>query len=99
MSARDPARQAAAMMGRMREDLRLEPLSVAHLPHVMTWVNDREVMQYFATRQQDISEVQEAAYIATLTASRTDRAYSMFDGDVYVGQCSVNQIYWPARNG
>ncbi|MBS1124983.1 MAG: hypothetical protein H6Q90_7211, partial [Deltaproteobacteria bacterium] len=26
--------------------LRLVPLSVDHLPHVMTWVNDREVMQY-----------------------------------------------------
>jgi diamine N-acetyltransferase len=83
----------------MREDLRLELLSLAHLPHVMTWVNDREVMQYFATRQQDITEEQEAAYLATLIRSPTDRAYSMFDGDAYVGQCSINQIYWPARNG
>src|SRR4051812_39156457 len=83
----------------MRADLRLEPLSVEHLPHVMTWVNDREVMQYFATRQQDISAEQERGYLESLIASKTDQAYSIFDGNAYVGQCSINQIYWPARNG
>src|SRR3984885_2273837 len=80
-------------------DVRLVPLSVDHLPHVMTWVNDREVMQYFATRQEPIGEAEERAYIASLTASATDRAYSVFAGDDYAGQCSINQIYWPARNG
>ena len=83
----------------MQPGLRLEPLAVDHLPHVMTWVNDREVMQYFATRQQDIPEEQERQYLAALVASSTDRAYSMFDGETYVGQCSINQIYWPARSG
>src|SRR5688572_15296507 len=94
-----PTRGGRGRDNAMRNDLRLETLSVSHLPHVMTWVNDREVMQYFATRQQDISEAQEAAYLAQLVASANDRAYSMFDGDTYVGQCSINQIYWPARNG
>src|SRR5262249_36979579 len=28
-----------------------------------------------------------------------DRAYSIFAGDCYLGQCSLNAIYWPARNG
>jgi RimJ/RimL family protein N-acetyltransferase len=79
--------------------IRLEPLSSAHVPHVMTWVNDREVMQYFANRQTDITEEEEGAYLVRLVASRTDRAFSIFSGDEYVGQCSVNQIYWPAKNG
>jgi RimJ/RimL family protein N-acetyltransferase len=65
----------------------------------MTWVNDREVMQYFATRQEVIGEEQERTYLALLIGSPNDRAYSMFDGDAYVGQCSINQIYWPARSG
>ena len=56
-------------------------------------------MQYFATRQQDISEEQERAYLAALIASPNDRAYSIFDGETYAGQCSINQIYWPARSG
>jgi diamine N-acetyltransferase len=77
----------------------LVPLEPSHLPHVMTWVNDHEVMQYFANRQSDITEEEEARYIAGLVASKTDRVWSIFDGDAYVGQCSVNQIYWPARNG
>jgi diamine N-acetyltransferase len=80
-------------------DMRLEPLALDHVPHVMTWVNDREVMQYFANRQSDITEQEERGYVASLIASRNDRAYSIFDGAEYVGQCSVNQIYWPARNG
>ena len=86
--------------------MRLEPLSLAHLPHVMTWVNDREVMHYFANRQQDISEEEESAYLATLVSSKTDRVYSVFEGPPgsppevapYIGQVSLNQIYWPARN-
>ncbi len=77
----------------------LVPLDPSHLSHVMTWVNDHEVLQYFANRQTDITEEEEARYIAGLVASRTDRVWSIFDGDAYVGQCSVNQIYWPARNG
>src|SRR5262245_35272859 len=79
--------------------LRFEPLSLAHLGEVMTWVNDREVMQYFANRQTDISEQEERGYLASVIASRNDRAWSVFDGESYVGQVSINQIYWPARNG
>lgn len=80
-------------------EVRLEPLRVEHLPLVMTWVNDREVMQYFANRQVAISEDEERPYLERLIASKTDRAYSIFAGSDYVGQCSINQIYWPARNG
>lgn len=80
--------------------MRLEPLCLEHLDHVMTWVNDPEVMGYFANRQEPITEEEEARYIESLVASRTDRAFSAFDhAGEYVGQCSVNQIYWPARNG
>jgi RimJ/RimL family protein N-acetyltransferase len=85
--------------------VRLVPLAVEHLPLVMTWVNDREVMQYFALRQRRIDELEEREYLARLVASPTDRAFSVFAGEgpddesAYVGQVSINQIYWPARNG
>lgn len=80
--------------------IHLVPLATSHLPHVMTWVNDREVMQYFAQRQEHISEVDELAYLERLVTSKTDRAFSVFDENAeYVGQVSINQIYWPARNG
>jgi RimJ/RimL family protein N-acetyltransferase len=80
--------------------VRLVPLAVDHLPHVMTWVNDRDVMQYFAQRQESISEDEEKKYLESLVTSKTDRAFSIFgEYNEYVGQCSINQIYWPARNG
>jgi RimJ/RimL family protein N-acetyltransferase len=84
-----------------RANIKLEALSVDHLRDVMTWVNDREVMQYFAARQTEISEAEERAYIESLSSSANDRAFSIFDADEggYVGQCSINKIYWPARNG
>jgi diamine N-acetyltransferase len=80
-------------------NLRFVPLSVDHLGDVMTWVNDREVMQYFANRQTEITAEEERRYLESLIASRNDSAWSVYDGDDYVGQTSINQIYWPARNG
>jgi RimJ/RimL family protein N-acetyltransferase len=79
-------------------DLHLEPLSESHLPLVMQWVNDREVMQYFASHQSTITEEAEREYIRSLLASGNDCVYSIFDGDTYVGQCSLNAIYRPARH-
>jgi diamine N-acetyltransferase len=91
--------------------LHLVPLHESHLDHVMTWVNDHEVMAYFAARQKDITREEEAAYLKTLIASKNDRAFSIFATDrklfagddlnpgTYVGQCSINQIHWPSKNG
>jgi diamine N-acetyltransferase len=79
--------------------LTLVPTTLEHVPHVMTWVNDRDVMQYFALRQEKIEEDEERRYLASILQSKNDRLFSAFDGDEYVGQCSINQIYWPARNG
>ena len=77
----------------------LRPLSKDDIDHVMTWVNDREVMQYFANRQNSITREEEEAYLETITASKTDRVFSIFNDGEYVGQCSINQLYWPAKNG
>lgn len=79
--------------------LRLIPLSVDHVPLVMSWVNDREVTQYFANLQAAVTEEEERRFVAALVASEEDRAFSIFDGEDYLGQCSINKIYWPARNG
>lgn len=77
----------------------LVPLHIDHLRHIMLWVNDPEVMGYFADHQKPVDKWEEAAYIEKITRSTTDMVWSVFDGDMYLGQCSINQIYWPARNG
>jgi len=78
--------------------LRLEPLSLDHLDGVMTWVNDPEVTFYFATLGH-VTREQESAYIQKLIDSKSDIIYSIFEGDEYLGQIGISQIYWPARNG
>ncbi|MBX3230396.1 MAG: GNAT family N-acetyltransferase [Labilithrix sp.] len=55
--------------------LRLVPTTLDHVPHVMTWVNDREVMQYFALRQEHISEDEERAFLTKLLAARNGRVF------------------------
>src|SRR5262249_49168272 len=96
-SRRRPTRRSSTATTRWTERpmlRRLEPLSTAHLAGVMTWVNDRDVMQYFANRQTPIAEDEERAYLKELLGSKADRAWSIFWSDEYVGQCSINQIYW-----
>jgi RimJ/RimL family protein N-acetyltransferase len=78
--------------------LRLEPLSVDHLDHVMRWVNDPEVTFYFAELNQQITREQERAYLERLVASDSDRTWSIFEGGEYLGQIGLAKIYWPARN-
>lgn len=55
--------------------IRLEPLTLEHLPHVMTWANDPEVMGYFATHQDPISEEAEREYLTKILSSSTDRVW------------------------
>lgn len=87
-------------MARELPKICLVPLTEDHIGHVMTWVNDPEVMGHFAAHQNRISFTEELMYIRTLHKSTTDLVYSVFDavtGD-YVGQCSLNQIHWPSDN-
>ena len=91
----------------------LKPLSVDDAGDALTWVNDPEVTQYFANLQKKISLAEEQEYILRLNQSKNDKAWSIFDKDCqlfnaeepkswrdeYIGQCSINQIYWPAKNG
>jgi len=81
--------------------IRLEPLALEHVPFIMEWVNDQAVMGMFAGRQTTISEQEEVKYVEAMIASKNDFVFSVFDADTneYVGQCSINSIYWPASNG
>lgn len=79
----------------------LRPLHMDHIGHVMEWVNDPEVMGYFAGCQNRISFDEERMYMESLINSNKDSVSSAFDAETgeYVGQCSINQIHWPSENG
>lgn len=67
--------------------------------HIMGWVNDPEVLAKFANFKPVTLE-EEIVYLEKLLASKYDKTYSVFsDKDEYVGQVSLNKIYWPSRNG
>lgn len=77
----------------------LAPLSKDHIDHVMDWVNDPEVNQFFASMKKQHTREEELAYIESLINSKTDRVYSVFDRDEYIGQVSINQIHWQSGEG
>jgi diamine N-acetyltransferase len=79
--------------------LHLEPLSLAHLDGIMTWVNDPAVTFYFARLGATISREEERIMVERLMASETDHIFSIFEGETYLGQIGISKIYWPAKNG
>ena len=79
-------------------NIRLEPLAVEHIDGIMTWINDPEVTFYFARLGQTISRSDETKIVRGLIESKTDRIFSIFEGESYVGQIGLSQIYWPAKN-
>lgn len=88
-------------MSRPLPPIRLRPTTLDDLPQIMRWVNDPKVMGYFAGHQELITEEQERAFLTKLLASPTDLVWTVEDPETgeYIGQCSINQIYWLARNG
>lgn len=81
------------------DNFHLVTLNTSHLHHIMGWVNDPEVMGYFAGHQNRIGELEELQYIQNLITSKNDMVFSAFDGDTYVGQVAINQIHWPSDIG
>ena len=78
-----------------------EPLTAGHIDHVMTWVNDPEVIRNFQHFGRDFTRDEELAYIERMAVSRTDRLFSFFDAEsgAYVGQGGLNQISWENKLG
>ena len=79
-------------------NIELRPTTLADLPDIMGWVNDPDITHYFAS-MGNITPEQEEEYLKKMLASKTDRLFSIFVDEEYAGQCSINQIYWPAKNG
>jgi len=85
----------------MKNELRLQPIRAADVDHVMTWVNDSEVIKNFQHFGRRFTRKEELAFIRKLLKDGTNATFSIFrrkDG-VYVGQCAINQISWENRLG
>jgi RimJ/RimL family protein N-acetyltransferase len=77
-------------------DVVLRPLSVDDVDHVMTWVNDKDVVGNLAVfAGAPITRAQELAWIERVAASAEDRVFSIFAADDgrYLGQVGLHQIF------
>lgn len=68
------------------------------LKDIMRWVNDKEVMFFFANVKGRIKQAEEIEFLKSIIYSANDIVYSirLKDG-TYIGQVSINKIDWVAK--
>ncbi len=78
----------------------MKPLSADHLDHVMTWINDPDIVKNFQHFDKQFTREDELGFIKKLIASDSNRVFSVFDEENnYVGQVGLNQISWENKLG
>jgi len=77
---------------------KIRPLVMEDLDHMMTWVNDDEIVGNFANFTRPISRDQERQYLERIIDSKTDKAFAIEAEDgSYLGNIGVYDIHWPSR--
>ena len=77
----------------------LRPLEMSDLDNMMTWVNNLEVVGYFANMNHNISREEEERFLENILQSPKDIMYAIeTEEGEYLGNSGLNQIYWPSRN-
>jgi RimJ/RimL family protein N-acetyltransferase len=82
--------------------IRLVPLDVSHVDHIMGWVNDPEIVGNLAAFSgKPLTRDDELRWIERVSASSEDVVFSIFaaDDDRYLGQCGLHQIFRRSQVG
>lgn len=85
-----------------RGRVELRPVSEDDVDHILSWVNDPEIVGHIAAFSgEPFTREQELAYIRSMQSSSADRLYSVFrpDDGAYLGQVGLHQIHWRSRVG
>jgi RimJ/RimL family protein N-acetyltransferase len=80
----------------------LRPLAESDVDHIMTWVNDPEVVGNLAAfAGQPLTRADELAWIRRTLASPADVVFSVLDADGarYLGQIGIHQIHARSKVG
>ena len=86
-----------------RSLVELLPLAREHVDHIMTWVNDKEIVGNLAAFSgKPFTRDDELAYIEKMLVSKEDRVFSVFTPKTsgpqrYLGQCGIHQIFRRSR--
>ena len=76
--------------------VRLVPLEVGHVDHIMGWVNDPDIVGNLAAfAGTPLTRDDELRFIERMLASTEDRVFSIFAADTggYLGQCGLHHIF------
>lgn len=77
----------------------LKPLDLKDIDHIMTWVNDPEVVKNLQHFDKKFTRDDEKIYVEKILSSKNDFVFSIFNNDHYVGQCGIHQIAWENKLG
>ena len=76
----------------------IRPTTLEDIDKIMEWVNDPIVLEKFANFKP-VTKNEELKFLTTLLESGNDKTFTIEDNGFYVGQVSINKIYWAAKNG
>lgn len=79
--------------------IRLKPLELRDVANIMTWVNDPEVVKNLQHFDKKFTEKDEETYVSKILSSKNDAVFSIYDDNLYVGQCGIHQIAWENKLG
>jgi diamine N-acetyltransferase len=76
----------------------IRPTILEDIDNIMGWVNDPVVLEKFANFKP-VSREDELKFLKELLVSPNDKTYTVEEDGQYLGQVSINKIYWAAMNG
>lgn len=82
--------------------VRLRALEESDVDHIMTWVNDPDIVGNLAAFSgEPFTRDQELAYVRRIRTSTTEKVFSIFapDDGRYLGQCGIHQIHDRSKVG
>ena len=83
----------------MENRFEMKSLEIADVDHIMTWVNDPEVVKNLQHFDKTLTREDELSYINKILSSKNDFVFSFFDGSEYIGQGGIHQISWENKLG
>lgn len=82
------------------EMLKMRPLKITDVEHIMSWVNDPDVIKNLQHFNKKFTRKDELKYVEKMIKSKNDFVFSFFNkkGD-YIGQGGIHQISWENKLG
>lgn len=79
----------------------MQPLKLNDVNHIITWVNDPEVVKNLQHFNKKFTLKDETGYVNKILKSKNDFVFSFFDNKTkeYIGQGGIHQISWDNKLG